>query len=67
MGMITACQPAAVVLHHLISSGTESTTGSAFRMLRCGLLEAAPPYIAARFVKWRPVGTERAEQTYHAG
>lgn len=31
------------------------------------LLEVAPLYIAAHFLKWCPGGAERREQTYHAG
>lgn len=30
------------------------------------LLEVAPLYIVAHFLKWQPGGAERGEQTYHA-
>ena len=56
----------AVTLHHLISSITVSTTGSALMMLIRELSEAAPLYVAAHFLKWHPGGAERREQTYHA-
>lgn len=57
----------AVVLHHLISSITVSTTGSALMMLVRDLLEAAPEYVATQFPKWHPGGTERREQPYRGG
>ncbi len=56
----------AVVLHHLIFHTTVSARGSALMLLVRDLLEAASLYIAADFLKWRPVCANKREQTYHA-
>lgn len=52
---------------HLISHITVSTAGSLLTPLMRDLLEAAPPYVAAHFLKWHPGAAERREQTHHAG